>query len=78
MRLRCPSLSGQRLTSSLVPCSKCDAEVEILSDESSTKCPRRKAPVRKKAVPTCAKWCKAGAQCTSLRAADARNNQPPE
>lgn len=71
MRLRCPGLSGQRLTSSLVPCLKCGCEVEIFSDESTARCPKCKTPVYKKAVPTCAKWCKAGAQCMGPRVNDA-------
>ena len=71
MRLRCPGLSGQRLTSSLVPCLKCGCEVEIFSDESTVRCPKCKTSVYKKAVPTCAKWCKAGAECMGLRANDA-------
>jgi DNA-directed RNA polymerase subunit RPC12/RpoP len=68
MSLRCPGLSGQQLTSSLVPCSRCGAEVEIFSDESSARCPLCKTPTYKKAAPTCAKWCKAGAQCAGLHA----------
>lgn len=71
MRLRCPGLSGQCLTSSLVPCLKCGCEVEIFSDESAARCPKCKTPVYKKAVPTCVKWCKAGTECMGLRANDA-------
>ena len=71
MRLRCPGLSGQHLTSTLLPCPKCGGEVEIFSDESTARCPKCKTPVYKKAVSTCAKWCKAGAECMGLRANDA-------
>ena len=71
MRLRCPGLSGQRLTSSLVPCSNCGGAVEIFSDESTARCPKCKTPVFKKAAPTCAKWCKASAKCMGLRADEA-------
>lgn len=71
MRLRCPGVSGQRLTSSLVPCSNCGSEVEIFSDESKARCPKCKTPVHKEAVRTCAKWCKAAAECMGLRADDA-------
>ena len=71
MKLRCPGLSGQRLTSSLVPCSNCGGEVEIFSDEFTARCPRCKTPVFKKAVPTCAKWCKASAGCIGLPTNDA-------
>ena len=71
MKLRCPGLSGQRLTSTVLPCPKCAGEVEIFSDEPKARCPRCRSPVYKDAVPTCAKWCKAGGECMGLRAADA-------
>lgn len=67
MQQKCPGLSGQRLTSTLVPCSKCGTEVEIFSDESSVKCSKCRTPVYKQAVPTCAAWCKAAAQCIGPR-----------
>ncbi len=71
MRLRCPGLSGQRLTSKVLPCPECGGEVEIFSDESKARCPRCRTPVYKKAVPTCATWCRAAAECMGLRALDA-------
>ena len=61
--MRCPGLSGQRLTSTVLRCPTCGGEVEIFSDESKAKCPQCKTPVFKKAAPTCAKWCKAAAEC---------------
>lgn len=70
MSPRCPGLSGQQLTSTVLPCSNCGAEVEIFSDESRTRCPKCKTPVQKKAVPTCAKWCKANAECMGFRRSD--------
>ncbi len=73
MRLRCPGLGGQRLTSTVLRCPKCGGEVEIFSDESKARCPRCRAPVYKKAVPTCARWCKAAAECTGVRAAGAED-----
>ena len=71
MQQKCPGLSSQKLSSTIVPCSKCGTEVEIFSDESSTKCSKCRTPVYKKAVPTCAAWCKAAAQCIGPRV----NNQ---
>jgi len=70
MQRKCPGLSSQRLTSTLVPCSKCGTEVEIFSDESSAKCSKCRTPVYKHAVPTCAAWCKAAAQCMAPRGGD--------
>lgn len=67
MQQKCPGLSSQRLTSTLVPCSKCGTEVEIFSDEPSAKCSKCRTPVYKQAVPTCAAWCKAAAQCIGPR-----------
>ena len=67
MRLRCPGISGQRLTSTILRCSSCGAEVEIFSDESKARCPNCRMPVYKKAAPTCAKWCKAAAECMGHR-----------
>jgi len=64
MRLRCPGLSGQRLTSVLVRCPTCGNEVEMFSDESVVRCSRCRTAVRKTAAPTCARWCKAAAECT--------------
>ena len=63
MQQKCPGLSSQQLTSTLVPCSKCGSEVEIFSDEPSTKCSKCRTPVYKQAIPTCAAWCKAATQC---------------
>ena len=63
MQQKCPGLSSKQLSSTIVPCPKCGTEVEIFSDESSTKCSNCRTPVYKKAVPTCAAWCKAAAQC---------------
>jgi hypothetical protein len=68
MRLRCPGLSGQRPTSMVLACPNRAEEVEIFSDESTARCPKCKMPFYKKAVPTCAKWCKASAECMGLRA----------
>lgn len=70
MRLRCPGLSGQRLSSTILPCPECGGEVEIFSDESKARCPRCRTPVYKRAVPTCAKWCKAAAECIGHSAPD--------
>ena len=67
MQRKCPGLSSQRLTSTLIPCSKCGTEVEIFSDESSAKCSKCRTPVYKQAVPTCAAWCKVAAQCIGPR-----------
>ena len=78
MRLRCPGLSGQRLTSTVVPCPECGGEVEIFSDESKVPCPRCKAPVYKKAVPTCARWCKAAAECMGIRAQNVQDDAAAE
>jgi len=68
MQGRCPGLGGQRLTSSLVACPTCGTEVEMFSDESSVKCTQCGTRVRKEAVATCAKWCKASAYCSGTRA----------
>ena len=70
MRLRCPGLSGQRLTSILIRCPNCGHEVEMFSDESVVWCSACRMPVRKAAVPTCAKWCKAAAECIGRRPPD--------
>jgi endogenous inhibitor of DNA gyrase (YacG/DUF329 family) len=70
MRLRCPGLSGQRLTSVLIRCPSCGHEVEMFSDESAVRCSHCKTPVRKAAVPTCAKWCRASAECMGMRPSD--------
>ena len=78
MRLRCPGLSGQRLTSTVVPCPRCGGEIEIFSDESKARCPRCKTPVYKKTAPTCAKWCKAAAECMGIRAQDVRDSEAAE
>ena len=78
MKLRCPGLSGQRLTSTILPCPKCGGEVEIFSDESKARCPRCRSPVYKGAVPTCAKWCKAGAECMGHRVTDAEEPEDPD
>ena len=67
MSLRCPGLSGQRLSSIVLPCPRCGEEVEIFSDESMVRCPRCRTPVYKKAIPTCVKWCKAGGACMGRR-----------
>ena len=67
MRLRCPGLSGQRLTSVLVRCPSCGNEVEMFSDEAVVRCSCCKTPIRKTAAPTCARWCKASAECLGRR-----------
>jgi len=75
MQQKCPGLSSQRLTSTLVPCPKCGTEVEIFSDEPATKCSKCRTPVYKQAVPTCAAWCKAAAQCIGPRADDSKETE---
>lgn len=67
MQGRCPGLGGQRLTSTLVSCSTCGAQVEMFSDESSVRCVQCGTRVRKEAAATCAKWCKAGVHCSGAR-----------
>ncbi len=67
MQQKCPGLSSQELSSTIAPCPKCGTEVEIFSDESSTKCSNCRTPVYKKAVPTCAAWCKAASLCIGPR-----------
>jgi hypothetical protein len=52
----------------VLACPNRAEEVEIFSDESTARCPKCKMPFYKKAVPTCAKWCKASAECMGLRA----------
>jgi hypothetical protein len=42
----------------VLACPNRAEEVEIFSDESTARCPKCKMPFYKKAVPTCAKWCK--------------------
>ena len=78
MRLRCPGISGQRLTSTILRCSNCGAEVEIFSDESKARCPKCRTPVYKKSAPTCAKWCKAAAECMGHRAQDPKDTETTE
>ena len=46
-----------------IQCTKCDAEVEIWSDELSARCTRCGTSVSREQGPTCIDWCSFAEEC---------------
>ena len=60
---KCPGRSGlRRLDSVIVPCPDCTRLVEFFTDEIKRRCACGRVLLRD-AVPQCAEWCSAAAQC---------------
>lgn len=60
---RCPGNDMRNITADDVVCPSCHARVELFSDERGRRCPECGARVDRDAVPSCATWCAAAAEC---------------
>jgi NADH pyrophosphatase NudC (nudix superfamily) len=60
---RCPGQDGRELTTTVVPCPACGAEVEMFSDETRAKCPKCRQWVYKEETPSCVQWCAKAREC---------------
>ena len=63
MQSKCPGQDIRNLRVSVHLCPKCNAEVEIFSDEMKVKCQKCGTMVLKENVPSCIEWCSAARQC---------------
>jgi len=59
---KCPGMSPRDLDSVTVPCPSCGQPVELFTDEPKRRC-RCGEVIRREALPRCADWCPAAAQC---------------
>ncbi len=63
MMNKCPGqMTNRELDSVVVPCPSCGRLVEMFSDEPKRRC-RCGETIRREALPQCADWCPAAAQC---------------
>ncbi|TLM80289.1 MAG: phosphohydrolase [Actinobacteria bacterium] len=62
-QMRCPGNDMRNITADDVVCPSCHARVELFSDERGRRCPKCGERVDRDAVPSCAAWCAAAAEC---------------
>jgi len=63
MTFRCPGQDNRKLRVALYRCPKCNAEVEIFSDEVRVKCHKCGQMVYRERMPSCIDWCASARQC---------------
>ncbi len=63
MYTRCPGQDARHLRVKLYKCPKCDAEVEIFSDEVSVRCQKCGEKVHSDMGPSCIDWCASAREC---------------
>ncbi len=59
----CPGQDSRNLRVSLYRCPKCEAEVEIFSDELKVRCHQCGEVIYREKLPSCIEWCAAARQC---------------
>ena len=59
----CPGQDFRKLRVELYKCPKCDAMVEIFSDETRIKCQKCGEMVYREQLPSCIDWCASARQC---------------
>jgi len=63
MTFPCPGQDSRKLRVALYRCPKCNAEVEIFSDEVRVKCHKCGQMVYRQRRPSCIDWCASARQC---------------
>ncbi|MBG7617055.1 MAG: phosphohydrolase [Chloroflexi bacterium] len=74
----CPGKDFRNLRAFLLKCPKCNAEVEMFTDEMKIKCPKCGEKIYRDKTPSCVEWCSSARKCLGEKRWRELTNQKEE